>query len=73
MVRTRAVSSIRLQWGPTLSGSGSIGLNSNERRCGGVESYEKFHMNALEICILGGKRDSLAEVRKMIHNVIDGA
>ena len=43
-----------------------------KRRCGRVELYKKFHMNALEDLILWGKRYNLAEMRKMIHNGIDG-
>lgn len=40
-------------------------------RCCRVERYETFHMNALNTLIWRGKRLDLAEMRHMIHNIID--
>ena len=73
LVRTRALSLLRSQWAPTFPESGSIGVKFNEGGLGKVELYETFHVIALDTFILRGKRNNLAEMRKMTHDVIGWA
>lgn len=46
-------------------------IQSMEGVDGKEELYETFHMNSLDAFMLRGQRNNLAEMRKVLHNVID--